>query len=36
MRISVSGWSTTREDIARSAAAITTAYARERERMSGG
>jgi glutamate/tyrosine decarboxylase-like PLP-dependent enzyme len=36
MRISVSGWSTTREDIARSAAAITTAYARERERTSGG
>jgi glutamate/tyrosine decarboxylase-like PLP-dependent enzyme len=35
MRISVSGWSTTREDIARSAAAITTAYARERESMRG-
>lgn len=36
MRISVSGWSTTREDITRSAAAITTAYARERERTGGG
>jgi glutamate/tyrosine decarboxylase-like PLP-dependent enzyme len=32
MRISVSGWSTTREDIARSAAAIATAFAQERER----
>ena len=36
MRISVSGWSTTREDIARSAAAITAAYARERERARSG
>lgn len=36
MRISVSGWSTTREDIARSAAAISAAYARERERTQGG
>ncbi len=36
MRISVSGWSTTREDIARSAAAISAAYARERERTRGG
>jgi glutamate/tyrosine decarboxylase-like PLP-dependent enzyme len=32
MRISVSGWSTTREDIARSAAAIAAAHAQERER----
>jgi glutamate/tyrosine decarboxylase-like PLP-dependent enzyme len=36
MRISVSGWSTAREDIARSAAAITAAYTRERESMRGG
>lgn len=36
MRISVSGWSTTRADIARSAAAITAAYARERKSMRGG
>jgi len=36
MRISVSGWSTTREDIARSAAAITAAYAREREEPKSG
>src|SRR5258708_11599546 len=32
VRISVAGWATTREDIARSAAAVTTAFARERER----
>ncbi len=36
MRISVSGWSTTREDIARSAAAIIAAYGRERESVRGG